>query len=412
MIAETGHAALWLACALSALGAWRADWSHAAAVASAVCAGVALCALGWAFTNADFSVAAVRAGVNLTMSAETRMAALWAEWPGKALLLLVALGAAVGWFALSGRSGPVAIRALRWQCALQCAGSAAVLGLQPFRRLDPAPTDGIGLDGAWQAAGPAWNPPLMALGIGVFAVALTLELVTASPPLRPPRLVRVWMLASLALCLFAGAWVAIGRGEARLAYTDLARVPLVMAGLSAGLLQLGRANSAKFWRTLSLLGRAGRMTLLAGMALIAAGVVLDRAVRNEAVMQLAPGEIADAGGMRVALDGVLPVAGPGYTAVRSAVRVCGVAFAPERRVYFAPPGEVSPPYRGHGIAGWTDVSLIPADGRWRIRIEHRPFAMIAPLGFALTALGAAALAGAQLRLPRHKRSWDRRAAYA
>lgn len=186
MIPEVGHLALWLAVffalgltALPALGVFRNDYalmSHANtfAIGQFIFAGIAFCALGWAFATDDFSVAYVAANSNSMLPVEYKLSALWGAHEGSFLLWVLIM--CVWTLAVAARSHslPPDIRA-----ALLSVMGALSLGFMlfslttsnPFERLLPfSPLDGADLNPQLQDPGLIIHPPMLYVGYIGFSV--------------------------------------------------------------------------------------------------------------------------------------------------------------------------------------------------------------------------------------------------
>jgi cytochrome c-type biogenesis protein CcmF len=196
MIPELGHFALWLAAAAALLqavaptwGLWRNDENLTrlavpAAIAQAVLTILAFVALSWAFVVSDFSVKLVASHSHSMKPDMYLFTGVWANHEGSLLLWVLVMALAGAGVALSPATlGPrFRDRVLSVQ-ALVAIGFFAFLLLasNPFERLAPAPTEGMGLNPLLQDPGLAFHPPLLYIGyVGLsvafaFAVAGMLE---------------------------------------------------------------------------------------------------------------------------------------------------------------------------------------------------------------------------------------------
>jgi cytochrome c-type biogenesis protein CcmF len=227
MIAEIGHAALWLALitallqgVLPLVGAQRGDsrlinFAAASAHTQALLCAISFAALTWCFVVSDFSVLLVVTNSHTLKPMLYKITGVWANHEGSLLLWVLILALAGSAVARFGRSLPkdFLARVLAVQ-ALVALGFYAFLLItsNPFARIDPAPEQGNGLNPLLQDPGLAFHPPMLYVGyVGLsvtfsFAAAALLE-----GRIGPTwaRWVRPWTLfawASLTLGIALGSW--------------------------------------------------------------------------------------------------------------------------------------------------------------------------------------------------------------
>ncbi|MCC7272445.1 MAG: heme lyase CcmF/NrfE family subunit [Alphaproteobacteria bacterium] len=227
MIVELGHFALALALlvalvqgTLPLLGAARGEarlmaLARPAAAAQAVLIALAFAALTHAFVTSDFSVALVAQNSHSTKPLLYKITGVWGNHEGSMLLwvlVLALLGAAV---ALFGGNLPPRLKA-RVVAVQGLVGVGFLLFVlatsNPFLRLDPAPTDGRGLNPLLEDPGLAFHPPMLYLGYVGFSVAFSFAvaaLIEGRVDAAWARWVRPWTLAAwcaLTLGIALGSW--------------------------------------------------------------------------------------------------------------------------------------------------------------------------------------------------------------
>ena len=229
-MAELGHFALALACALALVqavlpflgarlgemrGAALIGAGPAAALALLLCVALAFAALMHAYAVSDFSVATVAQNSHSRMPVLYKFAATWGNHEGSMLLwvLMLALcSAAVGTF---GRNLPAVLRA----DVLSVLGLVAfgfllfsLLTSNPFARVFPPPAEGHELNPLLQDPAVALHPPFLYAGYVGFSVAFAFAcaaLVEGRVDAAWGRWVRPWVLAAwllLTLGIALGSW--------------------------------------------------------------------------------------------------------------------------------------------------------------------------------------------------------------
>ncbi|MCJ7420258.1 heme lyase CcmF/NrfE family subunit [Sphingomicrobium astaxanthinifaciens] len=190
MIAELGHAALWLAAALAGLqvvfallrgqaGAAALPAIRAIAGAQALLALLAFAALLHLFWVTDLSVALVATHSHGDKLPFYKLAAAWGNHEGSMLLwvlLLSGFGALMARFARALE--PAVMRgALGMQGALALGFYAfLLLSSNPFARLDPPALEGRGLNPLLQDPGLVFHPPTLYVGYVGLSVAFSLAI--------------------------------------------------------------------------------------------------------------------------------------------------------------------------------------------------------------------------------------------
>ncbi|WP_199553888.1 heme lyase CcmF/NrfE family subunit [Sandaracinobacteroides hominis] len=224
MIPELGHFALWLA-AMAALaqafaptvGLWRnrddlADLAVPTALAQGLFTGLAFVALAYAFIISDFSVKLVAANSHSMKPDMYRFTGVWANHEGSLLLwvLVMALAGVAVALAPATLGSRFRARVLSVQGFVSLGFFAFLLfASNPFERLIPAPTEGVGLNPLLQDPGLAFHPPLLYAGyVGLsvafaFAVAGMLENKVGPQWARATRpwIAGAWALLTLGIAL-------------------------------------------------------------------------------------------------------------------------------------------------------------------------------------------------------------------
>jgi cytochrome c-type biogenesis protein CcmF len=227
MMAETGLAALWLAAALSLLqfgfGAMalreggqslvRAVRPIAMAQAAFVC--LAFLILIQLFLRTDLSVELVAANSHSLKPWLYKFAGAWGNHEGSMLLWVTVL-------AIAGAAVALFERSLNERTLIATLAAQAVIGLgfyifllfasNPFRRLDPVPMEGQGLNPLLQDPGLAFHPPTLYFGYVGVSIAFSFAvgaLVTRDVGPAFARAMRPWVLAAwifLTLGITAGSY--------------------------------------------------------------------------------------------------------------------------------------------------------------------------------------------------------------
>ncbi|MEJ2125177.1 MAG: cytochrome c biogenesis protein CcsA, partial [Alphaproteobacteria bacterium] len=196
MIIEIGHFALILAFAAACVQSGSVVWAAfmrdeaarslatSAAKAQFVLVALSFATLTWAYISSDFSVLNVATNSHTAKPLIYKISGVWGNHEGSMLLwvfMLTAFGAAVAWF---GNNLPLRLKSnvLAIQGLVGIAFLAFItITSNPFIRLDPAQTQGNGLNPILQDPGLAIHPPLLYAGyVGLsisysFAIAALIE---------------------------------------------------------------------------------------------------------------------------------------------------------------------------------------------------------------------------------------------
>ena len=227
MIAEFGHYALVMALAVALLqatvpmiGAKRQDsalmvFADYASVAQLVCTALAFAALVHAFVTSDFSVLVVAENSHTLKPLLYKVAGVWGNHEGSLLLWILILSLFGSAVALLGGNIPPALkaRALAVQAFISVGFLLFILlTSNPFRRLDPPPVDGNGLNPLLQDPGLAFHPPMLYLGYVGFSMAFSFAvaaLIEGKIDAAWARWMRPWTLVAwiaLTLGIAGGSW--------------------------------------------------------------------------------------------------------------------------------------------------------------------------------------------------------------
>ena len=227
MIVELGHFALILALLVAvvqvvvpAFGAHVRDErmmrvAEPAAVSQLLLIALAFFALMHAYVTSDFSVLNVAENSHSTKPLIYKMAGVWGNHEGSMLLwvlILALFGAAV---ALFGNNLPPTLKArvLSVQASIAVAFLLfSLLTSNPFVRIDPAPSDGNGLNPILQDPALAFHPPFLYTGYVGFSIAFSFAiaaLIEGRIDAAWARWVRPWTLAAwmfLTIGISMGSW--------------------------------------------------------------------------------------------------------------------------------------------------------------------------------------------------------------
>ncbi|MEO1489907.1 MAG: heme lyase CcmF/NrfE family subunit, partial [Pseudomonadota bacterium] len=224
MIAEIGHAALWLAAALAVLqlvsGALAlqapgdapspyAMYARPAAVVQAVLAVLAFVTLLYAFAITDLSVKLVATNSHSAKPFLYKLTGTWGNHEGSMLLWVAVLALSGGLLAFAERRLPE--RTMSATLAVQ--GFVALgfyffllVSSNPFERLPVPALEGVGLNPLLQDIGLAVHPPTLYVGYVGLSVAFSLAmgaLITRQVTPEFAKVMRPWVL---------GAWVFLTLG--------------------------------------------------------------------------------------------------------------------------------------------------------------------------------------------------------
>lgn len=227
MIPEIGHFVLILSLFVALIqaifpmiGAARGNqaWMNVARPASVVqffLIATAFGALMWCYITSDFSVLNVVQNSHTNKPMLYKIAGVWGNHEGSMLLwifILALYGMAVSLF---GGNLPPSLRARTLSVQAMIAFGFIlfiVLTSNPFLRLDPAPTNGEGLNPLLQDPGLAFHPPFLYLGYVGFSMAFSFAiaaLIEGRVDAAWARWVRPWTLAAWCFLTFGiamGSW--------------------------------------------------------------------------------------------------------------------------------------------------------------------------------------------------------------
>jgi len=221
MIAELGLAALWLAAALAALQMLAGfaslrpgNEALASLVRPTAIVQAGLCALAFGallllFVRTDLSVALVAKNSHALKPMVFKIAGTWGNHEGSMLLWVAVMAGAGGLIAAVERRLPE-------RTMLATLGAQGFIGLgfyafllfssNPFERLSPPATEGLGLNPLLQDLGLAFHPPTLYLGYVGLSVAFSFAvgaLLTRQVTPDFARAMRPWVL---------GAWIFLTLG--------------------------------------------------------------------------------------------------------------------------------------------------------------------------------------------------------
>ncbi len=174
--------------------------------------------------------------------------------------------------------------------------------------------------------------------------------------------------------------------------------PLTAVGLLLGFWIVGGALTALFIRVKAKTNITsafiGMLLAHIGVGVFVLAVSLVKSYDTERDLRVAPGETVTLGGYAFRFEGVTPVEGPNYSAMRGAVAVTrdGKAvtqLAPEKRVYHVQRNPMTEAAIDYGLTRHLYVSLGDSvgDGAWTLRIQIKPFVGWIWGGCLLMALG-------------------------
>jgi cytochrome c-type biogenesis protein CcmF len=227
MIAEIGHALLWLAAALACLtliaGSLhlyrpRAELAALVRPATVVQGALSVIAFGLLialFVRSDMSVELVARNSHSLKPMLFKVSGAWGNHEGSMLLWLTILGLSGGLVALFEKRlrEDTLIATLTAQAALSLGFFAfLLLSSNPFNRLPTPPADGAGLNPLLQDVGLAFHPPTLYIGYVGLSVAFSFAvgaLITREVGPAFARAMRPWVLGSwifLTLGITAGSY--------------------------------------------------------------------------------------------------------------------------------------------------------------------------------------------------------------
>lgn len=231
---------------------------------------------------------------------------------------------------------------------------------------------------------PLMTPLFIALGVAPYLPWKRADLAAALKRLRAAAAV---VLAAIALVFFFIA------GGPLLAYLGVALGAWLVASAISDIITRSRLVGG-WWR----LPRAqwGMTIAHAGVGVLVLGITGATGWQQETLAVMKVGDVRDIGPYQVRLDGVEPVAGPNYTAIRAhlTVRRDGrdlMTLDPESRTYATPPmttteAAIRPTELGDVYAVIGEAA---ADDAWAVRLYLKPLQYWIWIGSGLMALGGA-----------------------
>ncbi|MEN9683928.1 MAG: hypothetical protein RLZZ427_1679 [Pseudomonadota bacterium] len=258
---------------------------------------------------------------------------------------------------------------------------SATLGIVLVGTLYPLLAEALG---AKVSVGPPYFNPMSAIFI------VPMLLVMAVGPLlrwRQDGFGRVGkpLAIPFVLTLAALGWLA-GQGVKLL--------PLIGMALAAGLLIAALLPlRGRRLRTVTL-PLWGMVVAHLGVAVALFGMACDSAYTTERLVAVKVGDAVAVGPWQVRLTGVVPVAGPNWTALEGSISASyagaqPVRLAPQARSFWAPAQQTSESALATRWNGQLYVVLgeQAEDGRWQLRLWWKPFVTLIWYGGALIALG-------------------------
>jgi cytochrome c-type biogenesis protein CcmF len=259
---------------------------------------------------------------------------------------------------------------------------SSVLGIVLLGTLYPLLTETMGEK---VSVGPPYFTPVSALfAVPMFAV------MAVGPLLRWRRdgLSRIARLLALPLSLLvlAGLAFVLHGGIRPLPLLGLALAPALAL---ASLLPLRGRDLRRLP-----LPTWGMVTAHFGIAVALLGMACDSAFTAERLVALPIGESASVGPWQIRLAGIMPVAGPNWTALEADLVAsydgeAGVHLRPQARMFWAPPQNTpnSALHTRWNGQLYTVLGEEAEGGRWQLRLWWKPFVPLIWLGGMLVALG-------------------------
>ncbi len=232
------------------------------------------------------------------------------------------------------------------------------------------------------------GPPYFNAVAGPLALVL-FALIGVGPLLRwrrdsRPLLRRVGIPAGVGMTTLAGVW---------LAAPSFGILPLLGLSLAAALVPA--SLSPLFARDLrrAPLALWGMVIAHLGVAVALAGMASESAFSRETLASARVGETLTVGPWSVRLAGIVPVAGPNWTAIEAHLHATRGGsdreLRPQSRTFSDPPTQTSEAAISTLFDGqlYTVIGNGDADGRWQLRLWWKPFVTLIWLGGALIGLG-------------------------
>lgn len=225
----------------------------------------------------------------------------------------------------------------------------------------------------------------------------------------------LWPAIGTAFIAVLLAWMIWGAGPV-MAFAGFGLAGWLLGAIAVDMAQkaqIGRTPFAKALRRLFGLPRGvwGMWLAHLGLGILVFGITASESWTVEKLVLLAPGDTVAVGAYDMTFQGVEPVAGPNYTAVRGqfSVQKNGAFLTdlyPEQRSFSSPPMETTEAAIYPLIGGdlYAVVGDPDGDGRWSARLYFKPLISWIWLGVCLMVLGGAfSLSDRRLRVGAPKR---------
>lgn len=245
------------------------------------------------------------------------------------------------------------------------------------------------------AAAVLMSPLIVALGVGPLLAWKRGKLPRAFQLVLPALVVA--LVAAIAL-----VWSGIG-GTVMTAFGLGLAVWLIGSVLLeiASRVRAGRGGIGKITRA-----QWGMSLAHAGLGVILLGITISEAFTTEKLIVMQPGDVTEVAGYDFTFEGVAPVAGPNYTAVRGFFTVRDgtnvvTSLTPEDRVYTNPVMNTTEAAIYPLVAGdlYAVVGEAAGAGRWSVRLYFKPLISALWLGALMMMVGGIlSLADRRLRI--------------
>ena len=261
---------------------------------------------------------------------------------------------------------------------------SALLGVVLLGTLYPLLTEAFDVR---VSVGPPYFNPVGA----VFALPM-LAVMAVGPLLRWRRdsLARVSKPVILVAAIALGVLVAV------VLLGNVHILPLVGLALAAGLAVASfmPLRGRKLLRTP--LSTWGMIVAHFGIAVALFGMASETAFSEERLVAVADGDTTQVGPWQVTLAGVMPVAGPNWTALEAKLAAsyrggAGIELDPQSRSFWSPPQQTTESALATRWNGqlYAVLGAQADDGRWQLRLWWKPFVTFIWYGGLLVALGGA-----------------------
>ncbi|MCJ9428110.1 heme lyase CcmF/NrfE family subunit [Kordiimonas marina] len=219
------------------------------------------------------------------------------------------------------------------------------------------------------------SPLIVALGIGPLLAWKRGRLSRAAQIMLPA--LGVALVAALAVLWHSSGQLIMTAVGLALAAWLIASVFLEVAERTQLFKKPGR-----FWARAKAIPRAswGMSLAHAGLAVIVLGITISTAWTKEELKLVSPGDTVKVGAYDFRFNGVAPVAGPNYTAVRAFFDVTKngkkiAKLAPEDRVYAHPMMETTEAAIRPLLTGdlYAVIGQAAGGGKWSVRLYFKPF---------------------------------------